>query len=35
MNVNKSVEDQNKDIDKARGQKKVVLHEQKCGREYK
>ena len=35
MNVNKSVEDQNKDIDKARGQEKVVLHEQMYGREYK
>lgn len=35
MNVNKSVEYQNKDIDKARGQEKVVLHEQMCRREYK
>lgn len=35
MNANKSVEDQNKDIDKARGQEKVILHEQMCGREYK
>lgn len=34
MNANKNTEDQ-KDIDNARGQEKVVLHEQMCGREYK
>lgn len=35
MNVNKNVKDQNKDIDKVRGQEKVILHEQMCGRDYK
>ena len=34
MNVNKNTENQ-KDIDNTRGQEKVVLHEQMCGREYK
>lgn len=35
MNVNKNAKGQDKDLNKARGQEKVILHEQMCGRGYK